>query len=378
MLLAKCMASWIKLGEDWTLKKAMKKNLVIILKNPGTSCNIGCIYCAEERKKYVSVDKQITLAQLRSIAKLSKEYSLNVLFHGGEPMLLNSAYYEAAMNIFEEYNEDVCFGIQTNATRIDDDWISFFKKNRRRLGISVSLDGPTSVNKFRLTKDKKETYEIVRNNVKKLGENGIKTGMICTIVSSTLGKEKELFQMLSDFDNLQFVKLNPCMDRNQDGTVPFWGISPGQYFDFVNNFFDIMIKNSAWENFYVEPIISVLKRLQGVTSSFCNYSDKKCTNFISIYPDGTITSCDNFNLRDGFIGRLEDQMAFDNILYFQENEGLKTTYGNLMSKCVECAYYDLCKGGCIAARKRYEDNDEYCNGIKRMIDHFREVYESIK
>lgn len=355
----------------------MKKPLVIILKNPGTSCNIGCIYCAEERKKYVSVDNVITENQLRKIANLSKDYSLNVLFHGGEPTLLSCEYYENAMDIFQKINDDVFFGIQTNATRLDKKWIEFLNNNKKRLGISVSLDGPDSVNKFRLTKDKKETYELVKKNIMLLGANGIKTGMICTIVSTAINRERELFNMLNEFDNLQFVKLNPCMDRNEDGTVPFWGITPQQYFDFVSNFFDIMVSESAWNKFYVEPIISVLKNLQGSKSSFCNYSEKKCTNFISIYPDGTITSCDNFNLQDGFIGKINEIESIESIINFQKNSKLKNHYVSLLSKCNKCDYKNICTGGCIATRQRYSDTGEYCQGMKSMINHIKGVYESV-
>ena len=356
----------------------MKNNLSIILKNPGTTCNIGCIYCAEERKKYVSVDNILSEEQIERIAELSKDYSLNVLFHGGEPTLLNCDYYKKAMDLFQSVNDDVFFGIQTNATLINEKRITFFEQNKKRLGVSVSLDGPASINRYRLTKDKKETYEKVISNIKKMGEAGIKTGMICTIVSTSLGKEHELYIMLKTFDNLQFVKLNPCMDRNKDGTVPFWGVTPIQYFEFVSAFFDIMVRESAWDSFFVEPIISVLKNVQGVHSSFCNYSDNKCTNFVSIYPDGTITSCDNYNLQDGYIGNLEDLNSFADIITFQKNKRLSGVYTEMLKRCEGCMYYYICKGGCIAARSRYSDTDEYCAGMKGMIDHIREVYDSVR
>ena len=356
----------------------MKKQLVIILKNPGTSCNIGCVYCAEERKKYISVDNVISKEQMKRLAELTKDYSINVLFHGGEPTLLNCEYYERAMDIFESINSDVFFGIQTNATRINQEWIDFLVKNKARLGISVSLDGPKKVNKYRLTKDKKETYETVVENVKKLGANGIKTGMICTIVNTAIGKERELFEMLQQFDNLQFVKLNPCMDRNADGTVPFWGVSPEQYFEFVNNFFDILVRESAWNNFMIEPILSVLKNLQGVNSTFCNYSEHKCNNFISVYPDGTITSCDNFDLQKGYIGNLKSVDNLTEIIFFQDNEELKDTYKELLQQCKTCTIHEICKGGCIAARKRYSDTGQYCDGMKLMVKHIEEVFLSVK
>ncbi len=365
-------------GISSTLQATMKKNLVIILKNPGTTCNIGCVYCAEERKKFVSIDKTISEEQIKRIAEMSKDYSLNVLFHGGEPTLLSCDYYQEAMDIFQLANKDVFFGLQTNATLIDDVWIEFLIRNKKRLGISVSLDGPNEVNKYRVTKDKNETYETVASNVKKLSEAGIKTGMICTIVSTSLGKEQELYNMLKSFDNLQFVKLNPCMDRNKDGTVPFWGVTPTQYFEFVSGFFDIMVRESAWDKFFIEPIISVLKNLQGVRSSFCNYSNDKCTNFISIYPDGTVTSCDNFNLQDGYIGSLESIDSFSDVVTFQKNENLAKNYASTLKMCDGCSYHNVCKGGCVAARIRYMDTDEYCIGMKSMIDHIREVYDSVR
>lgn len=358
----------------------MKKPLVIIMKNPGTACNIGCLYCAEARKNYISVDNIITYEQAKKLASLTKDYSLNVIFHGGEPTLLDCDYYKEMMSIFEKENDDVYFGIQTNGTRISDEWVKFLSNNKKRIGISISLDGPGIINSYRLTKDKKETYETVYSNIKKLSDNGIKTGLICTIISLAIGKEEELYNMLMSFDNLQFVKLNPCMDRNADGTIPHWGISPMQYFGFVSNFFDIMVKNGNWNKFYIEPIISVLKNLGGIKSTFCNYTFEKCSNFISIYPDGTITSCDNYNLQDGFIGSLNTITNIEDIRYMKNNELLYSSYSELIEKCKKCDYEDNCKGGCIAIRKRYSDSEEYCDAIKKMIDHIegvhRRLYES--
>lgn len=168
------------------------------------------------------------------------------------------------------------------------------------------------------------------------------------------------------------------MDRNSDGIVPFWGVTPQQYFQFVNNFFDIMVKESTWSKFYVEPIISVLKNLQGVKSSFCNYSEHKCTNFISVYPDGTITSCDNFNLQNGYIGKLGETESISSIVCFQDNSELQGAYSELLLECKECNYKSVCNGGCIAARQRYSDTKEYCIGMQSMIDHIKEVYASVK
>lgn len=106
---------------------------------------------------------------------------MNVLFHGGEPTFLEPRYFEEVMDTFEKENDDVFWGMQTNATQLDNKRIDFLKRNEKRICISVSLDGPASMNGYRVTKTGNPTYEIVRGNIKKLENNNIATGLLCTV-----------------------------------------------------------------------------------------------------------------------------------------------------------------------------------------------------
>lgn len=354
-----------------------KKQLVLILKTPGTACNMGCIYCAEHRKNYTSLEKRIELEDIEKLAKLSKEYLLNVLFHGGEPTLLPIEYYKNIINMFDKHNEDVFYGLQTNGTMLDQKWVNFILEYKGRVGISISLDGTRKINKNRITIDNKETFDTVMNSIDLLSNNGIKTGMICTIASNTLGKEKELLDLLLGFDNLLFVKLNPCFDRNADGTIPEWGITPAQYANFVIGIFDLLLKKGEWGKFNLEPVISILKNLQNVTSSFCNFSFEKCSNFVSIYPNGTVTSCDNFDLQLGQLGNLNRLDDTENIFGLENNKYLFDKYEELMERCESCDFKEICKGGCISARLRYQDTDDYCKAMKHMCSHMKGVMNEI-
>lgn len=336
---------------------------------------MGCVYCAEARKNFTSIDKVISKEQVKKISSLLSDYSLTVLFHGGEPTLLPVNYYKEQIEIFENSNKDVFFGIQTNAYKLDDEWLQFIKVNEKRLGVSVSLDGNNEMNCFRVDKDKFETFSVVCNNIRRMEKYNIKTGMICTIVSSSIGKEMELYRLLKEFGNLRFIKLNPCMDLNSDGTLPDWAVTPEEYFNFVNNFFTLMLQDGNWKSFYVEPIISILKNIQNVESSFCNYSYNKCSSFISLYPDGTITTCDNFNLEKGYLGNLASIESMSEILNFKCNQKLKENFNVLMKQCENCDIKNICKGGCIAIRNRYKNYDTYCCAKKNFI---RDISNKIK
>src|SRR5208337_1111101 len=61
-----------------------------------------------------------------------------IIFHGSEPMLNRDAVF-AGIN---EFKNDFNFGIQTNATLLDDEAIEFIKENK--IGIGISIDGPSS------------------------------------------------------------------------------------------------------------------------------------------------------------------------------------------------------------------------------------------
>lgn len=132
-------------------------------------------------------------------------------------------------------------------------------------------------------------------------------------MNSSIGKERDIYDFIAGFSNLKVIKINPCMDKNDDGTIPFWAITPQQYYRFIDNYFDIMLEKGNWGQ-CIGPITSVLKKLQGIRSVYCNYNNEKCPNFLTIYPDGTITSCDNFNLQHGKICDLYEINNFDAIL----------------------------------------------------------------
>ena len=60
-----------------------------------------------------------------------------VIFHGAEPLLNREAVFAG----IEQYADRFRFGVQTNATLLDDEAIAFLTKHN--VGIGLSLDGPT-------------------------------------------------------------------------------------------------------------------------------------------------------------------------------------------------------------------------------------------
>lgn len=361
------------------------KDLVVILKNPGTSCNIGCTYCAEERKKVVCVDKAVSLENIKQLLKCCPEdMQLTILFHGGEPTILPIAYYEEIITYCRMQREDIVFGLQSNAVRLDDEWIEFILRHREYMGVSISLDGTEEMNAYRKDKQGQPTFHRVKESLRKLERNNIKTGMISTLTNISLGHEEDLIELIQEFSNIRFLKLNPCYDLWSNGEIPQWGITPIQYNQFVIKFFDLMVEKNLFGKIDVEPMLSVIKNIEGVGSSFCNYSSNKCNHFVSLYPSGILTSCDNYNTEEGYIGSLYEIENIFEVSEFQNNVSLKEDIMELLAECKQCSNQVICTGGCLAARRRYkkyyqgEDKNIYCEAISNMIEHINKCISKFR
>ena len=114
--------------------------------NPTERCNLNCSYCyipEEMRRRGKQMDKATVFAALERLhsyfsGHMPPERLPQVIFHGAEPLLAREAIFAA----IEEFGDRFRFGVQTNATLLDDEAISFL--TAREVGIGLSLDGPVA------------------------------------------------------------------------------------------------------------------------------------------------------------------------------------------------------------------------------------------
>jgi uncharacterized protein len=112
--------------------------------NPTERCNLNCSYCylpEEMRRSGVDMADSQILAALERLAgyfnqALPADSALpQIVFHGSEPLLRREAVFRA----IEEFSDRFRFGLQTNATLLDDEALSFIRE--RGVSLGISLDG---------------------------------------------------------------------------------------------------------------------------------------------------------------------------------------------------------------------------------------------
>ena len=127
-----------------TLRFGLKPSAVYF--NPTERCNLNCTYCYIPEKMRRTGQHMSREKLLESLAILKRYFRTTVpkgtlpqiVFHGAEPLLNREAVFAG----IERYAGDFRFGVQTNATLLDESAIAFLRGHQ--VSIGISLDAPTA------------------------------------------------------------------------------------------------------------------------------------------------------------------------------------------------------------------------------------------
>lgn len=122
--------------------------------NPTERCNLNCRYCyipASMRRSGTDMPAHRLLNALQILSDFfSRTLPKNsarpqVVFHGSEPLLAKKAVFSG----IERFADRFSFGIQTNATLLDDEALEFIRRHEISLGISLDAHQAAIANKNR-------------------------------------------------------------------------------------------------------------------------------------------------------------------------------------------------------------------------------------
>lgn len=356
-------------------------NVNIILKTVGNSCNINCKYCFEKVK---NVSKEtVKKEDLNKLIENISSNNCSVVFHGGEPLIIGIEKFAELLDVIMDYYPQKVnvVRIQTNGTLITEEWIDllFSKYADLNIEIAISLDGTDKMNSLRVDYLEQPTFEMVINAYKLLEGVNKKAGMLSVISKESLHLVKEYHDLIASIPNVAFVKINALFNV-ENNSLTSDSITPIEYAKFVIDFSKYYIKSGLYKKIAVEPILSILQNVNGRKSRYCNYSEKKCFNYLSVYPDGSMGPCDCLSISGFDIGNLNDlngSSIEDKIVEFLNSEKSEVLK-HIIKKCETCDIYEFCKCGCISQRYYFRENEElerqFCESkhiLKSYFDNYK-------
>lgn len=118
-------------------------------------CNLACPYCYYFFLEYNGTKnapimteetaQEVPLFLQRSVEMLNLK-RLNVVLHGGEPLLMKKPRVDALCTSLRNALDDrveLTLAVQSNGVLIDDEWVDLFAKHNINAG--VSIDGPKDI-----------------------------------------------------------------------------------------------------------------------------------------------------------------------------------------------------------------------------------------
>ncbi|MBF0314705.1 MAG: peptide-modifying radical SAM enzyme CbpB [Oligoflexia bacterium] len=151
--------------------------------NPTDRCNLNCDYC------YIPIEKRkhgdhMSMPQLLEALTILKRYFAttlpsgrlpDIIFHGSEPMMNKEAMFAG----IAAFQNDFRFGVQTNATLLDEESIEFLKRHRVAIGLSLDSHLEEVANSTRKSWENRGAYQDVLKAMQALrGYNNY--SVICT------------------------------------------------------------------------------------------------------------------------------------------------------------------------------------------------------
>jgi uncharacterized protein len=366
--------------------------LSVILKLVGEACNINCYYCYEKRKPYER-SSRIPLTTVTRLLTLAEGRPLSLELHGGEPLLYGLKQTRALLAVLREYPGKISLSIQTNATMVDEAWLDMFAEEWPDIDIGFSLDGDAEANGNRVDYRDRNTTDQVERALSLAAHRRLNVGVISTVTSDVVRRPADVLDFFAGFEAIRVVKFSPCFDfnvrpkhlspGNKDSLLLLdtggeghagWAITPNEFADFLLDAYDHWRSAGLYRRFLVEPFTSVLRTIAGTSSKFCHFSESKCAFVMTLYPDGSLGSCDELGMDDALLGNVYSLASLNDVVDMRTNSVLKSSLDNLLMKCTTCDYQTTCGGGCLATRRRYLGSsyyDDYCDYRIRLVDHVR-------
>src|ERR1044072_8212618 len=184
-----------------TTKSSVYRNINEVHIEITNMCNLSCTYCyAETLRPGKNQPQNLFTNELyrNTISRMlveSKSSFLDIVFHGGEPLLHTPEWFEEACTFAtataKDLGKSVHFSMQSNLTILRDAHVEVFQKHKIHIG--VSLDGDMETHNSMRGK-----FGVTIANIKKLQEVQLFSGVIVVISHHNWNKMPSFFRQMKE------------------------------------------------------------------------------------------------------------------------------------------------------------------------------------
>ncbi|MEM9552956.1 MAG: radical SAM protein [Acidobacteriota bacterium] len=337
-------------------------------------CNLRCTYCHDWR---TGRDQAMSFGVLRTLFERLLEPAghgnVDVIWHGGEPTILDRRAFLRILALqrhFQRPGQRIQNSIQTNATRIDDEWVGFLR--RYRFSVSVSLDGPPEVHdRTRVDIAGRGSFDDVRRGLELLRDAGLLRGVLLVITPEILelGAERLLAFFLDE--GIDAVDLLPARPNNGPG-APGLYIEPTRFARFLVEMHRArQARGGATPR--IRMLDSALQALHGEMPGFCELLGNCIGSFFAVDPDGSVSHCDKYVGDPAYVLGNVLEHDFDSLRRSEAARRIRQDNERGLARQAGCEYFEICRGWCPHERYVQAQRGDIatCCGLRPLFDQLR-------
>lgn len=321
--------------------------------NPTERCNLNCTYCyiPEGMRKsgsHMAADQlQEALARLKTYfaTTMPAGRKPRIIFHGAEPLMNQQALLPA----IAAFKDDFIFGVQTNATLLDEEVIDFLASHN--VSIGLSLDGPIAetTDATRFTFGGKSVHDKVLDAMDALkGYPSWSVIATCT--------EKNLDQLVPLVELFHAREVPTCMLNAVRCTLPGARTVRPDDAALARGFIAALertheLYRQTGRKLVVANFANILLAILAPTARRLMCDISPCGGgraFFALAPDGGLFPCSEFIGLDDFRG---GNLFTDDIDAVLQTEAFKKVTGRNVDRitpCSSCAIRHFCGSPCPA------------------------------
>jgi uncharacterized protein len=377
----------------------------LLAKPTGAICNLDCKYCFFLSKEMLYPGSRFRMADelletyIRQLLEAhGRVPEVNIAWQGGEPTLMGLEFFKRAVQLANEYKrpgQQIIHTIQTNGTKLDDEWCAFFKEHNFLVGLSV--DGPRHIHDtYRVNKGGAGSYDQVMRGFELLQKHQVDVNILCTVHAANQHHPLEVYRFFRDELGVQYIQFIPIVERATTQFLPLanvgWSERPGGerplytqsghlvtersvngkgYGRFLCAIFDEWVQRDVGQVF-VQLFDTALGAHVG-QYSLCIFAPT-CGNALALEHNGDLYSCDHYVEPDYLLGNIQETPMIELVASDKQRQFGRDKQETLPRYCRECEVRFACNGGCPRNRFiRTPDGEAglnyLCAGYKLFFNH---------
>ncbi len=337
---------------------------------PSLSCQASCKYCFGPHKGAV-MDPETAHETVRFVHDIARECGMDkidIIFHGGEPLLAPQSIWKILLKGLSEADDGISvnFSVQSNLWNLNEGFIELFKTYN--VDVGTSLDGPEDICDINRGTG---YFSKTMPQIERLLSEGMRPGVICTFTKQTAGHAVDSMRFFRDLGISPGIH---CAVKAMNANDDPYSLTAEEYAGMIKDLYPWYVSNSRYIR--ISTLDNYCRAAAHGTPQVCTMGDCLGT-FLAISPTGDITSCQRLTgMKEFVMGNVSDHPGIRQLMESDAAENLKKRQAEVKKRCSGCGYYEICKGGCYYNAVSSGDNviDPLCEAYKSIYSFLEERF----